>query len=67
MIDSYKMITRNMSRNGNCWYNAVAKSSFKTLKRNKFMVILLLQIEQMGFKYLSLLKFGITEKEGSLL
>ena len=31
-LDSYKMITRSMSRKGNCWDNAVAESFFKTLK-----------------------------------
>lgn len=30
--DSYKIITRSMSRKGNCWDNAVAESFFKTLK-----------------------------------
>jgi putative transposase len=28
VIYSYKMITRSMSRKGNCWYNAVAESFF---------------------------------------
>ena len=32
VIDSYKMITRSMSRKGNCWNNAAAQSFFKTLK-----------------------------------
>jgi len=31
-IDSYKSITRSMSRKGNCWDNAVAESFFKSLK-----------------------------------
>jgi transposase InsO family protein len=31
-LDSYKLITRSMSRKGNCWDNAVAESFFKTLK-----------------------------------
>lgn len=31
-IDSYKIITRSMSRKGNCWDNAVAESFFKTMK-----------------------------------
>jgi transposase InsO family protein len=31
-LNSYKIITRSMSRKGNCWDNAVAESFFKTLK-----------------------------------
>jgi Integrase core domain. len=31
-LDSYKIVTRSMSRKGNCWDNAVAESFFKTLK-----------------------------------
>ncbi len=31
-LDSYKFVTRSMSRKGNCWDNAVAESFFKTLK-----------------------------------
>jgi transposase InsO family protein len=32
VINSYKVIKRNMSRKGSCWDNAVAESFFKTLK-----------------------------------
>jgi putative transposase len=32
VLDSYKKITRSMSRKGNCWDNAVAESFFKSLK-----------------------------------
>jgi transposase InsO family protein len=32
VIDSYKIITKSMSRKENCWDNAVAESFFKTLK-----------------------------------
>lgn len=31
-LEKHKMITRSMSRKGNCWDNAVAESFFKTLK-----------------------------------
>ncbi|WP_316633109.1 IS3 family transposase [uncultured Flavobacterium sp.] len=32
VLDSYKSITRSMSRKGDCWDNAVAESFFKSLK-----------------------------------
>ena len=32
ILESKKMITRSMSRKGNCWDNAVAESFFKTIK-----------------------------------
>ena len=32
VIDSYKKISRSMSRKGNCWDNAVAESFFKSIK-----------------------------------
>ncbi|MDV3907942.1 hypothetical protein CMT84_05695 [Elizabethkingia anophelis] len=28
-VERYKIITRSMSKKGNCWYNAVAESFFK--------------------------------------
>lgn len=41
LLDSYALVSRSMSRKGNCWDNAVAESFFKTLKveliyQNKF-------------------------------
>lgn len=32
LLDSYKLVSRSMSRKGDCWDNAVAESFFKTLK-----------------------------------
>jgi len=32
LLEKYPLITRSMSRKGNCWDNAVAESFFKTLK-----------------------------------
>ena len=32
IIEANKLITRSMSRKGNCWDNAVAESFFKTIK-----------------------------------
>ena len=31
-LDAHKNVDRSMSRKGNCWDNAVAKSFFKTIK-----------------------------------
>jgi ribosomal protein S25 len=64
VVDSYKIITRSMSRKGNCWDNAVAESFFKTLKKQKFMEINLYQKNRWNEIYLNLLKFGTIEKEG---
>jgi putative transposase len=47
VIDSYKMITRSMSRKGNCWDNAVAESFFKTLKMEQIYGNTLISKEQM--------------------
>jgi len=47
VIDSYKMITRSMSRKGNCWDNAVAESFFKTLKTEQIYGNKLIPKEQM--------------------
>jgi transposase InsO family protein len=47
VIDSYKMITRSMSRKGNCWHNAVAGSFFKTLKMEQIYGNKLITKEQM--------------------
>ena len=47
VIDSYKMITRSMSRKGNCWDNAVAESFFKTLKTEQIYGNKLISKEQM--------------------
>lgn len=32
MLDSFKTVTRSMSRKGDCWNNAFAESFFKSLK-----------------------------------
>jgi putative transposase len=47
VIDSYKTITRSMSRKGNCWDNAVAESFFKTLKTEQIYGNKLISKEQM--------------------
>ena len=47
VIDSYKTITRSMSRKWNCWDNAVAESFFKTLKTEQIYGNKLISKEQM--------------------
>jgi transposase InsO family protein len=32
LLNSYRLVSRSMSRKGDCWDNAVAESFFKTLK-----------------------------------
>jgi transposase InsO family protein len=46
VVDSYKIITRSMSRKGNCWDNA-AESFFKTLKTEQIYGNKLISKEQM--------------------
>ena len=47
VLDSYKKITRSMSRKGNCWDNAVAESFFKSLKTELIYGNKLITKEQM--------------------
>jgi putative transposase len=47
VVDSYKIITRSMSRKGNCWDNVVAESFFKTLKTEQIYGNKLISKEQM--------------------
>jgi len=56
-LNSYKIITRSMSRKGNCWDNAVAESFFKTLKTeqiygNKLMTKA--QMKMILFEYIEI-------------
>jgi transposase InsO family protein len=76
VLDSYKKITRSMSRKGNCWDNAVAESFFKSLKTELIYGKKLISKEQMKLKIFdpseanrrsNTLKFGTTEKEDILL
>jgi hypothetical protein len=46
-VVDYKIITRSMSRKGNCWDNAVAESFFKTLKTEQIYGNKLISKEQM--------------------
>ena len=47
VLDSYKKITRSMSRKGNFWDNAVAGSFFKSLKTELIYGNKLISLEQM--------------------
>ena len=47
VLDSYKKITRSMSRKGNCWDNAVAESFFKSIKTELIYGNKLISKEQM--------------------
>jgi len=57
MLDSYKVVTRSMSRKGNCWDNAVAESFFKTLKSEQIYGNKLVSKDQMRaelFEYIEI-------------
>jgi transposase InsO family protein len=57
VLDSYKKITRSMSRKGNCWDNAVAESFFKSLKTELIYGNKLITKEQMElevFEYIEI-------------
>ena len=57
VLDSYKKITRSMSRKGNCWDNAVAESFFKSLKTELIYGNKLITREQMKleiFEYIEI-------------
>ena len=57
VLDSYKKITRSMSRKGNCWDNAVAESFFKSLKTELIYGNKLISKEQMKleiFEYIEI-------------
>lgn len=76
VLDSYKKITRSMSRKGNCWENAVTESFFKSLKTELIYGNKLISKEQMKLEICdpseanrrsNILKFGRTEKGDILL
>ena len=76
VLDSYKKITRSMSRKGNCWDNAVAESFFKSLKTELIYGNKLISKEQMKMEIFdpseanrrsNTSRFGTTEKRDILL
>lgn len=57
VLNSYKKITRSMSRKGNCWDNAVAESFFKSMKTELIYGNKLISKEQMKvqiFEYIEI-------------
>ena len=53
----YKIVTRSMSRKGDCWDNAVAESFFKTLKSEQIYGNKLVSKQQMRtdlFEYIEI-------------
>jgi len=56
-LDYYKIVTRSISRKGNCWDNAVAESFFKTLKSEQIYGNKLISSKQMKtdlFEYIEI-------------
>jgi transposase InsO family protein len=64
VVDSYKIITRSMSRKGNCWDNAVAESFFKTLKTEQIYGNKLISKEQMERDIFEFIEIWYNRKEG---
>jgi transposase InsO family protein len=53
VVDSYKKITRSMSRKGNCWDNAAPESFFKSLKTDPRILLELVKQLIYGNKLIS--------------
>nr|WP_246022118.1 IS3 family transposase [Flavobacterium cellulosilyticum] len=62
VLESYKLITRSMSRKGNCWDNAVAESFFKTLKTEQIYGNKLISKEQMGLDLFEFIEIWYNRK-----
>ena len=62
VLDSYKKITRSMSRKGNCWDNAVAESFFKSLKTELIYGNKLISKEQMKLEILEYIEIWYNRK-----
>ena len=62
VIDSYKMITRSMSRKGNYYDNAVAESFFKTLKTEQIYSSKLISKEQMELDIFEIIEIWYNRK-----
>ena len=62
VLNSYKKITRSMSRKGNCWDNAVAESFFKSLKTELIYGNKLISKEQMKLEVFEYIEIWYNKK-----
>jgi putative transposase len=62
VLNSYKKITRSMSRKGNCWDNAVAESFFKSLKTELIYGNKLISKEQMKLEIFEYIEIWYNKK-----
>ena len=62
VLNSYKKITRSMSRKGNCWDNAVAESFFKSLKTELIYGNKLINKEQMKLEIFEYIEIWYNKK-----
>lgn len=62
VLDSYKNITRSMSRKGDCWDNAVAESFFKSLKTELVYGSKLISREQMELEIFEYIEIWYNKK-----
>ena len=62
MLDSFKTVTRSMSRKGDCWDNAVAESFFKSLKTELIYGNKLITKEQMELEVFEYIEIWYNKK-----
>lgn len=62
VLNSYKKITRSMSRKGNCWDNAVAESFFKSLKTELIYGNKLISKDQMKLEIFEYIEIWYNKK-----
>jgi putative transposase len=64
VLESYKNVILSMSRNGNCWDNAVAESLFKSLKTELIYGNKLISKEQMKLEIFEYIEIWYNRKRG---
>jgi len=62
VLESYKKITRSISRKGNCWDNAVAENFFKSLKTELIYGNKLISKEQMKLEVFEYIEIWYNKK-----